>query len=172
MPGGYKQLTKWVDGDNLLVSESRSFFDLCPRSLRMKQDIRWAIQDQWSSVFFFFLSDLPSLKMVLSTVWSSLFPVLHHTAYIFWSFWINEITNGYSEYTVCLGDVNCVALNHCCSRKDYKTESVRHVLPKDSFFGTVSLLTISLHYQTALISFKIFNLKAWWEWNLEIPDML
>ena len=30
---------------------SRSFFDLCLRSLRMKLDVRGAIQDQWSSGF-------------------------------------------------------------------------------------------------------------------------
>ena len=32
-----------------MYQRSRSVFDLCPRSLRMKLDLRWVIQDHWSS---------------------------------------------------------------------------------------------------------------------------
>ena len=45
-----------------MYQRSKSFFDLCPRSLRMKQDLRWAIQDQCSSGF--------SMTFLLVKLWS------------------------------------------------------------------------------------------------------
>ena len=56
----YCKLTEYMA--KYMYQRSRSFFDLCQRSLRMKLDLRWAVQDHWSSGYLTFLTFLPPLR--------------------------------------------------------------------------------------------------------------
>ena len=47
--GMYSKLNEYIE--IYMYQRSRSFFDICPRSLRMKLDLRWAIEDHFSSGF-------------------------------------------------------------------------------------------------------------------------